>query len=229
MQSKASISNDEPIRSVDRELLCAMRDGDLFGVGDLTGMLEVTATAVRQRIERLLERGLIDREKIVAGRGRPTFRYRINERGRRVSGADSTDLAEAMWHELMSIEDSQLRDRLLSSVAVRLGREYGAQLDDTAPLEERMRVLSQLLSSRRVVSDVQSTGDLPVLDINACPYPTLVDGGDDNTMCRLEEQLLSEALGKPVQLSQCRRDGDECCQFAPAPSETQSSPNESNL
>lgn len=42
------------IRSVDRELLVAMRIGDAFGVGELTQTVGVTATAIRQRIERLL-------------------------------------------------------------------------------------------------------------------------------------------------------------------------------
>lgn len=207
-----------PIRSVDRDLLLAMRGGELMGIGELTERLQVTATAVRQRIERLLERGLLDREKVVAGRGRPTYQYRITDEGRRVNGADSTDLAEAMWRELLSIEDPELRGRMLRSVATRLGREYASQLDEDAPLEERMRVLSQLLSSRQVRSDVISGGKLPVLDINACPFPTLADDSADHSMCRLEEQVLSEALGKPVQLSQCRLDGDACCQFSPAES-----------
>ena len=44
-----------PIRSVDRELLLAMHAGELVGIGDLTAELKVTATAVRQRIERLLD------------------------------------------------------------------------------------------------------------------------------------------------------------------------------
>lgn len=199
-----------------------MRSGNSFSIGDLIESLNVTATAIRQRIDRLFERGLIEREKIVAGRGRPTYAYRITDSGRRVSAADSTELAEALWREILSIEDPDLRDRLLTSVAQRLGREYAAQLDEDAPLEERMRVLSRLLSARRVNSDVISEGTLPVLDINACPYPTLADGTGDHSMCRLEEKVISEALGKPVQLSQCRLDGDTCCQFAPTENSTAS-------
>ena len=91
-----------------------------------------------------------------------------------------------------------------------------------------MRVLSKLLSARRVNSDVISEGALPVLDINACPYPTLADGSDDHSMCRLEEKVISEALGKPVQLSQCRLDGDTCCQFAPAEVASSSSESSTN-
>ena len=121
-----------------------------------------------------------------------------------------------MWQELMSIEDPELREKMLSSVATRLGREYAEQLDPSAPLAERMRFLAELLSTGRIHSDVIATGDLPVLDICSCPYPTLADASDDHSMCRLEERVLSEALGKPVQLSMCRLDGDSCCQFSPA-------------
>lgn len=225
------IDHGAALRSVDRDLLESLLTGDLFSIGDLTHSLNVTATAIRQRIERLLERGLIEREKVVAGRGRPTFQYRITDQGRRVTSADSTELAEAMWRELLSIEDAELRERLLQSVATRLGREYASQLDGNAPLEERMRVLSSLLSSRRMDSDVR-TGDsnvgegLPVLDIASCPFPTLADGTTDHSMCRLEEQVLSEALGEQVHLSMCRLDGDSCCQFAPI-EETGSESNES--
>ena len=53
------ISNE--LRPVDRELLAALRGGKSAGIGELTEELGVTATAVRQRIDRLLEMGLIRR------------------------------------------------------------------------------------------------------------------------------------------------------------------------
>jgi predicted ArsR family transcriptional regulator len=222
LEHSSTVLNQTPetaepsIRDVDRELLVAMRDGQTAGIGELTERLQVTATAIRQRIERLLEAGLIDREKSVAGRGRPTYHYCINDAGRKVIGADPSDLVQAMWEEILAIEDPQLRDLMLQRVAQRLGREYAAQLDDDAPLNERMQRLSALLASRRVSSDVISSGELPVLDIGTCPFPTLADGSTDHSMCRLEEKVLSEALGEQLQLSQCRLDGDACCQFSPA-------------
>ncbi|MCC9599994.1 MarR family transcriptional regulator [Stieleria sp. JC731] len=222
-KSDNSAADHAVVRSVDRELLRAIPTGELIGIGELIDRLGVTATAVRQRVDRMLDRGLIEREKVVAGRGRPTFQYRLTDQGRRTNSADSTELAEAMWQELLAIEDPELRDRMLIGIAKRLGKEYAsrlheARLDGSAPLEDRMRLLSKLLSERRVRSDVVSEGELPVLDISSCPFPTLANGEHDHSMCRLEELLLSEALGKPVHLSQCRKDGDACCQFALADS-----------
>ena len=218
MSSMPNDADASSIRAVDRELLSVMRSGDLVGIGALTDALNVTATAVRQRVERMLERGLIEREKVVAGRGRPTFRYRITPHGRRFTGADSTELAEVMWEAMMSVEDAEVRSQLLQSIALRLGKRYASQLDDSAPLEARMRELSDLMSSRRVRSDVIADGELPILDICSCPYPTIADGTNDHSMCRLEEQVLSEALGEQVHLSSCRLDGDACCQFSPTES-----------
>lgn len=208
----------EDLRSVDRELLLAMRHGEAIGVGELTESLGVTATAVRQRIERLLEMGFIEREKVVAGRGRPTFRYRLTVEGHRRAGANPVDLADALWRELLAIEDEGLRDRILASVASRLGRQYAEQVASTSDheqdsVEQRMRRLSEVMASRQIPIEVSRAGRLPVLDIEACPYPSLTEVSDDRAMCRLEEQMLSEALGEEVHLSSCRLDGDSCCQF----------------
>lgn len=209
-------SHAEDLRSVDRELLTAMRHGRAASVGELTEQLGVTATAVRQRIERLMDVGMIEREKIVAGRGRPTFRYRLTVRGHHRAGANPADLADALWHEILSLEDNVLRDSILSAVAARLGRQYAAQLasENDESFEHRMLQLSEIMSERQIPMEVSHAGQLPVLDVGACPYPSLTDASDDRAMCRLEEQMISEALGQPVHLSSCRLDGDDCCQFS---------------
>ena len=122
--------NSNELRPVDRELLSTLRRGDAVGIGDLTDRLGVTATAVRQRIDRLLEMGLNDREKVVAGRGRPTYRYHLTVVGHQRAGANASELADAMWREIMMIENSDVRQALLSSIAARLGRQFADQVSD---------------------------------------------------------------------------------------------------
>ncbi|MEM1068303.1 MAG: MarR family transcriptional regulator [Planctomycetota bacterium] len=205
------------LRPVDRELLVAMRDGEEMTIGELTEKLGVTATAVRQRIERLLASRLIDRQKTVAGRGRPTFRYHITIEGHRRAGASPVNLADALWREMLAIEDETLKQHLLSSVAARLGRQYASVVSDSVqeddPLEVRMKRLTEVFAAQQMEVELSHQGQLPVLDIGSCPYPSLTDASDDRAMCRLEEKMISEALGKPVHLSSCRLDGDSCCQF----------------
>jgi predicted ArsR family transcriptional regulator len=215
----------EPLRWVDSQLLQALCDSGPTGVGELMAKLGVTATAIRQRIERLLDAGLIDREKVVSGRGRPSFVYRLTDRGRWCAGADPSDLAEAMWQEILELDDRQLRSRLLGGVAKRIGRRFAERFElgrggQTNTLDGRMRHLVDLLAERRIATRVVFEGlpvvGLPVLDVPACPYPALRDATEDRSMCQLETAMLSEALGQPIRLSSCLLDGDPVCRFVPA-------------
>ena len=121
-----------------------------------------------------------------------------------------------MWREILAIPDPGMRDEVLSGVAARLGRQYAAQIsggNGSADLTERVQQLSQLMAARHVSVEVSDAGELPVLDICTCPYPSLTDSSDRRAMCQLEEQMISTALGQDVQLSSCCLDGDSHCQF----------------
>lgn len=227
-------SNNVPFqpRAVDRDLLEALRGGERACIQDLVDALGVTATAIRQRIDRLLEAGWIDREKLVTGRGRPTYSYGLTVLGHRQAGANYAELVEAMWQEILAIEDGELRRRLLAGIARRLGRQFRQQVVDrdhvidrehtaSGPLESQMRALADVLAQQRISTDVSPENQpdgLPVLDITSCPYPNLTDETEQRAMCHLEEEMFSEALGRPVHLTSCRLDGDHCCQFAPTDS-----------
>jgi len=220
-------TNSVDVRSVDRELLEALRSGESLGINELTEKLQVTATAVRQRVERLLESGLVEREKVVVGRGRPTFNYRLTLLGHRKAGADHAELADAMWHEILLIEDDEVRQHLLNRIAKRLGQRYGEQAMQRArgnTLESRMESLTQVLSGHRIPAGVYTEGNLPVIGFSACPHPDLGSEAERRAMCQLEEQMLSEALGSAVHLKSCRLDGDHCCQFAPVVGDTANTP-----
>lgn len=220
--SPSKNSNNAPFqpRAVDRDLLEALRGGQRACIQDLVDVLGVTATAIRQRVERLLEAGWIDRQKLVNGRGRPTYSYGLTVLGHRQAGANYAELVEAMWHEILAIEEIGLRQRLLAGIARRLGRQFREQVIDHAtggPLESQMRALADVLAQQRISTDVSPDNQpdgLPVLDITNCPYPNLTDESEQRAMCHLEEEMFSEALGRPVHLTSCRLDGDHCCQFA---------------
>ena len=58
-----------------------------------------------------------------------------------------------------------------------------------------------------------SDGQSPVLTAKACPYPKLAE--KDRIGVQMEELLISELVGKPVELTSCRLDGGGDCQFQP--------------
>ena len=70
-----------PTELSDRTIVDYLRRHPSATVGDLVGFTGVTATAVRQRLTRLMSQGLVARESTAAGRGRPMHRYSLTQAG----------------------------------------------------------------------------------------------------------------------------------------------------
>ena len=210
-------TNAEHIRPIDQAVLDQLRQHQSMTVQDLTDRLEVTATAVRQRLDRLVEVGLIERQKESVGRGRPQFRYSLTSLGMRYSSVSYADLATAMWVEIMELPNPNLRGRILRRVARRMSQGLMDQLPSDASTEQRLQAMAGELNRRKVPAVVNISGSGPVLHMLACPFPDLTVDGHDRQVCELEQEMLSSAIGRTVRLDCCRLDGHEHCQFRPVP------------
>ena len=194
----------------DIAILDLMRKRGALSVSELADAMEVTATAVRQRLTRLMGQGYIERSTIRAGRGRPSHQYTLTDKGRRKTGANFADLSIALWQEIREIKDPEVRRGLLQRISQRLAGLYASQVNG-ATIEERMLSLSDLFEERQIPFSVELTEELPVLTVLACPYPSLAE--QDRGVCAMEQSLFSALLGKDVHLTKCRLDGENCCSF----------------
>lgn len=204
------------IESSDIAILDLLRRVDSVGVSGLAELMHVTPTAVRQRLNRLMAEGLIERivlKRSDAGRGRPSHEYSLTELGRRKTGANFADLAIVVWNEIRAIDDDDVRRGLLGRLARTMAEMYGEQIDATST-DGRMAQIQQLFSERNVPFSVDRSGQLPVLIAEACPYPTLAE--QDRGICAMEKMLFSELLDDDVKLTSCRLDGANCCTFETA-------------
>jgi predicted ArsR family transcriptional regulator len=204
-----SVMSDAFVPS-DTIILDLLRKDEALTVTELADALEVTSTAVRQRLNRLMAQELVERTVSRHGRGRPLHHYRITDKGRRKAGSNFADLAVAMWQEISQLEDLEVRKMMLQGLAKRLAVMYSDKIQGQN-LKEKMQALSDLFAERRVPMDVQQENSLPVLTTSACPYPDLAER--DRSICSVEQMMYSELLGAEVQLSSCRLDGAECCSF----------------
>ena len=194
----------------DVTILDLLRKQREMTIAQLSGAMEVTATAVRERLVRLLDQGYIKRVAMKAGRGRPRHWYSLTAKGQRKTGANFADLAIALWEEIRSIENVEIRKGLLQRISKRLANMYGDEIQG-ATIAQRLDQFGDLLSDREVPFSVSHEGDLPNLKMLACPYPGLAE--QDRAVCVLERMLLSDILGRQVALTDCRLDGDPCCTF----------------
>ncbi len=206
------------VETSDRALLDLLRASGRLRIAELTDRLGVTATAVRQRMRRLIAAGLVDRSAVGAGRGRPWHVYSLTELGRREFGSNFADMAVALWDELRSIRDPEIRRGLLGRVTRRLAGQYHSRMAGATP-EQRMREVATLLQERKVPFHVETQDGLPVLKALACPYTELAER--DRSVCAMERMLFSDLVGAPLHLAQCRLDGEPCCTFHPPAATTE--------
>ena len=198
------------IPTSDAQLLDLLRIAGPLSVSELAHAMEVTATAVRQRLVRLLGQSAIQREATRHGRGRPRHRYWLTEKGLRLTGSNFTDLAVTLWQDIRQSSDPEVRRETLRRIARALATGYADQIEGETPAE-RMASLAKLLTQRQIPVSVESNDQNAVLTEHACPYPKLAE--QDQGVCNMEQMLFSELLGQNVELTQCRLQGGNECRF----------------
>jgi predicted ArsR family transcriptional regulator len=201
----------------DEVMLNFMRRHGAVTIASLVAEMGVTATAVRQRLNRLMATGLVERRTERKERGRPNHRYSLTEKGERSSGDNFADMAVVLWQEIKAVEDPAIRRGLLKRIADRFVTKYRDRVTGDT-LDERMGALAETMRERQIPFVVDNSGALPVLSALACPYPELARM--DRSVCTMEKLMLSEILGSNVRLSECRLDGATCCTFSPTSSAT---------
>jgi DeoR family suf operon transcriptional repressor len=194
----------------DGHVLDLIRVAGSMGVADLANQVQVTPTAIRQRLMRLMAQGLVQREAVRNGRGRPKHLYRLTDKGLRLTGSNFADLALALWQEIGLSGNEELQRDMVRRIARALAAEYADQVQGST-LTERMRSLGELLAQRRIPTSVNDFAHQLAMTAHACPYPKLAE--QDRTVCAMEEMLFSELLGQEVKLTRCRLDGGGYCCF----------------
>lgn len=208
--------HSQEVLTGDDQFLALFRREDAVTVQQLVDWMQVTPTAVRQRLNRFAALGLVekktpDRKK---ARGRPHARYGLTALGLSRTGQNFTDLANVLWDEIRAVSDLEVRRGLLGRVAKRLEGMYAGEIRGGTP-QQRMESLANVMKERRIPVEVKKEGPLPVLTVLACPYPTLAER--DRTICSVERMLFSGLIGESVRLSGCRLDGSSCCSFETSP------------
>lgn len=207
----------ESMHGSDAALIDLLRGENPCAIGEMAAALGVTATAIRQRLDRLIRAGIVEKLPHDASsgqrsRGRPANAYALTEKGRQIGGDNFRDLALVLWREIREVRDPSVRRGLFNRIGESLADLYrGAVSGDSS--SERLESIARVLRERQIPCGVgaDASGGLAVLTSHACPYPELA--AVDRGICASERQMLENLVGAPVRLSECRLDGDACCRF----------------
>lgn len=199
-------------RESDAAVVDLLRGDKSLGIGELAERLGVTATAVRQRLDRLMRAGMVERRAVAKPRGRPSHAYSLTASGRRLGGDNFRDLAMVLWKEVRGVANDSVRRGLLNRIAGALADVYRDRVTGRTSAD-RLAEVAQVFADRDVACSVE-LGALPVLTSYSCPYPDLAE--QDRAICAAERLMIQELVGTAVQLSECRLDGAPCCRFTAA-------------
>lgn len=204
----------------DRDFLQVLnRLGDEANIHRICAALGVTATAVRQRIERLQDLGLIERRLVKAKRGRPYHIYATTSDGFQQLGDLYHVLAPLLWQAIQKIENEEDRHNLLAQVRDGLVKRYEHKIT-AENLNERMQQLSTALKDdgfdmecRYDVADDSNSNqqDLPVLSTSSCSFHEIACA--DKLICELERSVIALLVDADICLKQRCVDGNNCCEF----------------
>ncbi len=210
MTTKSATAGKSTLDPADREFLDQLHKLGASTVQAICDAMEVTPTAVRQRLGRLMSSGLATRKRVHASRGRPFYQYSVTNAGLQQLGDNYGELALVLWRELSRIGDQRVREAIVEGLRNTFVERYSAGVNADVPLD-RLRQLRQALADRGFDVEIDVDRELPVLRENNCPYLELASG--DSSICELEQTVFQEILGAEVRLSQCCLDGHRCCEF----------------
>ena len=201
--------------TTDRTFLAVLQRLGNASVSQLCSKTSVTATAVRQRLSRLVALRWIERSVVRGERGRPHYLYSVTNEGLSQLGDNYRELAILLWKEVQSLEEPELKARLLEKVRRAFVTSYGRGVQGEG-VRQRMQQLRDGLVDRGFDVELDETPEnrsLPVLKEHSCPYHELAE--KDTSICDLEQTVFSEIVGVPMERSKCCLEGHTCCEFQP--------------
>ena len=179
-------------------------------IKQLSEVVGINGISVRHHLINLQAEGLVTAEEQRHGVGRPAFVYRLTEKGMERFPTNYLKLTNYLLTEL----EETLSPEEVEATFKRIGKkqaEESTNIDKNQPIEAQLEQLANQLASDRFLLSWKKEGDSIILQSDNCPY--LHVGKEHPEICKIDETLFSEALGREVQLETCMLRGDPRCTY----------------
>lgn len=179
-------------------------------VNTLTTAIGVTPVTVRHHLLALMGDGLVRREPVRSGVGRPQHRYLLTEAGLRQFPNRYHVLAAHLLTSIKSLETPLDIERLLETIV----SQTLPLPDDLAalPPPERLHALVASFNAQQISAVVNTNDDGQAELRLSCPYAYIAKHHPE--LCRVDEKVLRGKLSLPMQRAACLLDGDKSCTFS---------------
>ena len=194
-----------PLETRQRILTELRRDGHT--VRELAEKLGVTSNAVRDHVDVLRERGLVEATGLQRGTGgKPARIYGLTAAGEDSFGEAYLDVLRFLVDSLERSVDEEQLNRVLDDAGRRLGRELAPARNG---FERRVRKAVAVLNDMGGMAEADLTGDVATISSAGCPLSALVRNHPG--ACRMAEALISEITGARVREECEHGERPSCC------------------
>ncbi|MSQ41749.1 MAG: ArsR family transcriptional regulator [Dehalococcoidia bacterium] len=193
-----------------QQILDYLRIHSEVTVRELSEVLGLTPTGVRQHLM------ILEQERLVAageerGRvGRPALLYSLTPRGETSYALGYDWLANALLDEVRGTYGAAGFQQVIRGVARRMASEHSAPAAATSGAE-RLELACAALREHEVVADWERDGDAFLLHERTCPYPEVAR--QNSACCVIDVAFMRELTGMDARLVTCRVRGDQCCTY----------------
>ena len=171
----------------------------------------ITAVTVRHHLSRLQREGLISSPQLRhrSTPGRPQHIYTLTEQARG-HFADNyphlvSNLLKQLHHQLHPTQVQTILDEVAKSMAAEAKISEGS-------IVERVAMLVEYLNKHGYSAEWEQLEDEVMLRVCNCPYYEV--HGRTNTICQIDLQLISSAIGVAPKVQKRTSEGGTCCIYA---------------
>ena len=191
----------KPLSTAKQRMLEYLKRTDGATASEMAEALDITEAAVRQHLDALVERGLVEsrsRPRTKAGRGRTPSEWVLTPEASSQFADRHGQLTVELLDAMRDALGTEGIDRVIDSRAHHQLEAYRAVVPavGTATLERRVRALARQRTAEGYMADVHREGDGVVLVEHHCPICTAATACPG--FCRSELELFRDTLGPDV-------------------------------
>lgn len=202
--------------SLRRALLMRLRHNGPSAPEELAASLGVSRTGVLQQLHALETAGLVSRQAVRHGVGRPRHVYDVTDAAQDLFPTNYDGLASGLLAAIRAIGGDELVDGVFDErrriTRDRIRKRMTEQLTPEARLVDRARELAVIQDEQGYLAEavVSADGLIRVIERNCAIHRVAADNG---AACQAELDLFREILGPDVQRETHIAAGDRCCTY----------------
>jgi predicted ArsR family transcriptional regulator len=203
-----------------RELLLRLRLDGPSSPEALAGRLGVSRTGVLQQLRALEAAGLVSREAVRHGVGRPRHVYDVTEAAQELFPTNYDGFANGLLAAIRSIGGDELVQTVFDErrriTRERIRERISDRLPADAPLIDRARELAVIQDDLGYLAEavIGADGVVRLVERNCAIHRV---AANDGAACQAELDLFREILGPDVQRETHIASGDRCCTYRVGP------------